>query len=182
MTNIICSMLPVVGNWTTTLANVGVDVSPDAYDGDAWGAYVASSSINPSNWTRSYARSGYIDPLPSRSNLAILPNATVTRIIFDTSNANNLTDTGVEWTSASGAAKQTINVKKEVILAAGVVGSPQLLQLSGVGPSDVLRAAGVNVLSNLPGVGQHLQDHLVRVVPNHLLVVCLHLFWCRAPQ
>ncbi|KAI1796681.1 GMC oxidoreductase [Ganoderma leucocontextum] len=157
-------MLPVVGNWTTALANIGVDVSQDAYNGDAWGAYVASSSINPSNWTRSYARSAYIDPLAPRSNLAILPNATVTRIIFDTSNAKNLTATGVEWASADGASKQTINVKKEVILAGGTVGSPQVLQLSGVGPSDVLKAAGVDTLLDLPGVGQHLQDHLSTAV------------------
>ncbi len=174
--NAICSMLPVVGNWTTTLGNVGVDVSSDAYNGDAWGAFVASSSINPSNWTRSYARSAYIDPLPPRSNLAILPDATVTRIIFDTSNANNLTATGVEWASASGASKQTVKANKEVILAGGTIGSPQLLQLSGVGPSDVLKAAGVNVLVNLPGVGQHLQDHLVRVFSKHIYAVSSHLF------
>ncbi|EJF64278.1 GMC oxidoreductase [Dichomitus squalens LYAD-421 SS1] len=153
-------MLPVVGNWTPTLANVGVASTDDAYGGDGWGTFVATSSINPSNWTRSYARSAYIDPLPPRSNLAILPNATVTRIVFDTSNANNLTATGVEWASADGAAQQTIKANKEVILASGTIGSPQVLQLSGVGPSDVLKAAGVNVLLDLPGVGQHLQDHI----------------------
>ncbi|KAI0751915.1 GMC oxidoreductase [Daedaleopsis nitida] len=156
--------LPVVGQWTETLANIGVEVQADAYGGTGWGAFVASSSINPSNWTRSYSRSAYIDPLPPRSNLNILPNATVTRIIFDTSNATNLTATGVEWASSKDAAKKTVKVRKEVILAGGAVGTPHVLMHSGVGPSDVLKAAGVDVVLDLPGVGQHVQDHISTAV------------------
>ncbi|KAI0640658.1 GMC oxidoreductase [Trametes meyenii] len=152
-------MVPLVGNWTTTLADIGVAVSEDAYGGNNWGAFIATSSINPTNWTRSYSRSAYIDPLPPRSNLAILPNATVTRLVFD-SNTNNLTATGVEWATSASAARQTIKVNKEVILAGGAVGSPHVLLHSGVGPSDVLKAAGVDVKLDLPGVGQHLQDHI----------------------
>ncbi|KAI0820655.1 GMC oxidoreductase [Trametes gibbosa] len=153
-------MVPLVGNWTSTLSDIGVAVSDDAYGGENWGAFIATSSINPTNWTRSYSRSAYIDPLPPRPNLAVLPNATATRIIFDTSNQANLTATGVEWASSSGADRQTIKVNKEVILAGGAVGSPHLLQLSGVGPADVLKAAGVAVKLDLPGVGQHVQDHI----------------------
>ncbi|KAI0686238.1 GMC oxidoreductase [Earliella scabrosa] len=156
--------LPVTGDWTPTLANIGVEVQDDAYGGTSWGAYVASSSINPSDWTRSYSRSGYIDPLPPRSNLAILPSATVTRIVFDTSKANNLTATGVEFASSKDAPRRTIIVRKEVILAGGAVGSPHVLLHSGVGPADVLGAAGVDVKLDLPGVGQHLQDHISTAV------------------
>ena len=154
-------MIPTVGNWTQTLANIGVHVSDDGYDGDGQGAYIANSAINPTNWTRSYSRSAYIDPLPPRSNLAILPNATVTRIIVDTSNSSSIVATGVEYASDAAAARQTVTVKKEVILAGGTVGSPHVLMHSGVGPSDVLTAAGVEVVHELPGVGQHLQDHFV---------------------
>ncbi|CDO69444.1 GMC oxidoreductase [Trametes cinnabarina] len=153
-------MVPIVGNWTSTLADIGVFVNNDAYNGEGWGAFVATSSINPANWTRSYSRSAYIDPLPPRPNLAVLPNATVTRLLFDSSNKNNLTATGVEWAVSANAARQTVKVNKEVILAGGAVGSPTVLMLSGVGPSDVLQAAGVDVLVDLPGVGQHLQDHI----------------------
>ncbi|RPD70182.1 hypothetical protein L226DRAFT_526054 [Lentinus tigrinus ALCF2SS1-7] len=149
-----------VGNWTGTLANAGVEVTPDAYGGENYGAYIATNSINPANWTRSYARSGYIDPLPPRDNLAVLPNATVTRIIFDSSNKDNLTATAVEWASSADAARETIKVRKEVIISSGAMGSPRVLMHSGVGPSDVLQAAGVDVQVSLPGVGQHLQDHL----------------------
>ncbi|OBZ73613.1 Pyranose dehydrogenase 1 [Grifola frondosa] len=73
---------------------------------------------------------------------------------------SNLTATAVEYASSSGAARQTVNVNKEVILAGGSIGSPHVLLLSGVGPTDVLQAAGVPVQVALPGVGQHLQDHI----------------------
>ncbi|KAI8968793.1 hypothetical protein BD414DRAFT_503765 [Trametes punicea] len=151
-------MVPLIGNWTSTLADIGVFVNDDAYGGNGWGALIASSSINPSNWTRSYSRWPYIDPLPP--NLSVLPDTTVTRLLFDTSNKNNLTATGDEWAASADADCQTVKVNKEVILAAGAVGSPQVLMLSGVGPSDVLQAVSVDVQVDLPGVGQHLQDHI----------------------
>ncbi|KAI0684004.1 GMC oxidoreductase [Cytidiella melzeri] len=151
-------MPPIVGDWTETLANIGIPTSVDAYGGEGWGAFIATSNINPSNWTRSYSRSAYIDPLPPRSNLAILTNATVTRLIF--SNGTTLNATAVEFASDRNAARMTVNVNKEVILAGGAIGSPHVLLHSGVGPSDVLQGAGVPMLIELPGVGQHLQDHI----------------------
>ncbi|KAJ3747680.1 hypothetical protein DFH05DRAFT_1480917 [Lentinula detonsa] len=152
----------LVGNWTPSLLTLGIHSNPDAASGDNTGAYITTSSINPSNWTRSYSRSGYIDSLPPRSNLDILASATVTNIVWSSgaSGSGNLTATGVQWASSSTAAKQTVNANKEVILAAGTIGSTQLLQLSGVGPSKYLQAAGVDVQLDLPGVGQRLQDHL----------------------
>ncbi|KAJ3887051.1 hypothetical protein GG344DRAFT_56382 [Lentinula edodes] len=150
----------LVGNWTPSLLTLGIPTNPDAASGDNSGAYITTSSINPSNWTRSYSRSGYIDPLPPRSNLDILTSATVTNIVWQSGTSGNLTATGVQWASSSTAAKQTVNANKEVILAAGSIGSTQLLQLSGVGPSKYLQAAGVDVQLDLPGVGQRLQDHL----------------------
>src|ERR1700691_4957102 len=155
------SMLSTVGDWSPTLEAVGVPVSSDASGGESWGSFVATSSINPGNWTRSYARSAYLDPLPPRPNLSVLPMNTVTRIIFSgNSSDGNLTATQVEYATADGATKNTVNVGKEVILAAGAVGSPQVLMLSGVGPQDVLDAANVEANLILPGVGHHLQDHL----------------------
>ena len=165
---LLCSQFTTIGTWTDTLANAGIETTKDAYSGNAWGAFVATSSINPSNWTRSYARSAYIDPLPPRENLAVLPNATVTRLLFDTSNRDNLTATGVEYASSADAPRQTVRVRKEVILSGGAMGSPRVLMHSGVGPADVLQAAGVEVQVDLPGVGQHLQDHIVRVLPFHI--------------
>jgi choline dehydrogenase-like flavoprotein len=149
-------ILPVVGDWLPTLQNAGIYSNPDPFGGQAWGGFIATSAINPANWTRSYSRSAYIDPLPPRPNLDILSNATVTKILFD----DNMTATGVQFAAVKGGPVTTINVRKEVILAAGAIGSPNILMQSGVGPRDVLTAAGVPVKLDLPGVGQHLQDHI----------------------
>ncbi|PSR72212.1 hypothetical protein PHLCEN_2v11919 [Hermanssonia centrifuga] len=154
-------IVPVVGNWTQTLADIGIPFSADANGGDGWGGFIATSTINPANWTRSYSRSAYIDPLPPRPNLAILANATVTRILFaSNSSQGNLTANAVEYAASSNAPRLTVNVTKEVILAGGAIGSPHVLMHSGVGPQDILQAAGVPVNLALPGVGQHLQDHI----------------------
>ena len=159
---IFCSILPVVGNWTTTLSDIGIPFSADANGGDGWGGFIATSTINPANWTRSYSRSAYIDPLPPRANLAILANATVTRLVFAAnSTQGNLTVSSVEFAASRTAQRQTVSVTKEVILAGGAIGSPQVLMLSGVGPKDVLDAVNIAVNVELPGVGQHLQDHIV---------------------
>jgi choline dehydrogenase len=153
------SVLPVVGDWLPTLQNLGVPLSPDPSGGQAWGGFVATSAINPTNWTRSHSRAAYIDGLPPRDNLHIVANATVLKIIFD----SNMTATGVQFAAVRGGPITTINVKLEVILAAGAIGSPNILMQSGVGPKDTLTAAGVPVLLDLPGVGLHMQDHIVSV-------------------
>ena len=98
----------------------------------------------------------------------MLANAHVTRLLFNsTSSGGNLTAYGVEYVLNGGGQKLSVGVNKEVILAGGSVGSPAVLLYSGVGPSDVLNAAGVPVISELPGVGQHLQDHIVRILCMH---------------
>lgn len=154
------SLVPVVGNWTQTLVDIGIPFSADANGGDGWGAFIATSAINPTNWTRSYSRSAYIDSLPPRSNFDVLANATVTRIIFSNT-SGNITATAVEFAASRTDTKRTVNVTKEVILAGGAIGSPHVLLHSGIGPKDVLQSAGVQLTFELPGVGQHLQDHIV---------------------
>lgn len=142
--------------------NMGIAASSDMYGGQPWGAEVPTSCINPTNWTRSYSRTGYLDPLADQGNYDVLANAHVTRILFDNStSAGNLTANAVEYTTNNGTTKLTVKVNKEVILTAGTIGSPAVLLHSGVGPKDVLSNAGVDLVSELPGVGQHLQDHLV---------------------
>lgn len=155
------STLPVVGRWLPTLENAGIPRCADPLSGEPFGAFITTSSINPTNWTRSEARNAYIDPLPPRGNLHILTNATVTRILFDSSDAANLTATGVEYAFVKGGPRSSVQVRKEVILSGGAIGSPHVLLHSGVGPSDLLGSVGIDLKLNLPGVGQHLQDHVV---------------------
>jgi choline dehydrogenase-like flavoprotein len=156
-------MVSQVGNWTPTWENLGLPALDKPNGGVTLGAFVSPSWINPSNLTRSYAKSAYLDPVLYLPNLSVLVNSTVTRIIFR-DGSGDLTATGVEFAATADGPRQTVSAKKEVIIAAGVIGSPQILMLSGIGPTDILEAANISVRAALPGVGQHLQDHLVGVL------------------
>jgi choline dehydrogenase len=166
-----------VGDWTPTLENLGLPALKEPNGGITIGAFVAPSWINPSNRTRSYSKAAYLDPVLSRPNLSVLVNATATRIIL-TNSSGTLTATGVEFANFASAPRQTVSAKREVILAAGVIGSPQLLMLSGIGPRDVLEGANISVQVELPGVGQHLQDHVVRFFhsfQSHFIILCRYV-------
>ena len=156
-------MINIVANWTSALAGAGIPTLEAPNGGVTMGAFITPSSINPANWTRSYSRSAYIDSLPPRSNLHILPRATVTRLLFSdsSSSSSGLTANAVEFMNLADNKLMTMSVTREVILAGGSLGSPKILLHSGVGPKDVLDAAGVPLKLELPGVGQHLQDHMV---------------------
>ena len=100
----------------------------------------------------------YLNPIKSRRNLHIETKAHVTKLVI-----RDGAVTGIEW--RAGDENFFANAGAEVILAAGAIGSPQILELSGVGDGEHLRRAGVETLVDAPGVGAHLQDHLqVRVV------------------
>ncbi|WP_272006047.1 GMC family oxidoreductase [Roseovarius sp. ZX-A-9] len=95
----------------------------------------------------------YIRPARGRANLRIERRAMATRLIFEGTRA-----IGVEYRQ-NGKTRRAM-AAREVIVSAGAVNSPQLLQLSGVGPGALLREHGLDVVQDTPGVGQHLQDHL----------------------
>jgi len=99
------------------------------------------------------AARAYLYPVLKRPNLDLLCRAMVNRVLFDGKRA-----TGVEFTKGRGKPQQVM--AREVILCGGSINTPQLLQLSGVGNSDELQALNVPVVHHLPGVGEHLQDHL----------------------
>ncbi|MEA2011454.1 MAG: choline dehydrogenase, partial [Actinomycetota bacterium] len=98
------------------------------------------------------ASTAYLRPVEDRPNLTVTTGALATRIVFSEKRA-----TGVEYT-IRGAHR--VAHAGEVILAGGAFNSPQLLQLSGVGNADELSAIGIDVVHNLPGVGENMQDHL----------------------
>jgi len=95
----------------------------------------------------------YLRPARRRANLAVTTHAHVTRITFDGARAS-----GVEW--IRDGRPESATVRREVILSAGAIATPQLLQLSGVGPGALLRAHGLDVLCDAPGVGENLMDHM----------------------
>jgi choline dehydrogenase len=104
------------------------------------------------------AHRAFLEPVMRRPNLKVVTDAMVERIVFD-----GLRATGVQY--RQGGAVRKVRALGEVILAAGAFGSPQLLQLSGIGPGDLLSGVGVDVRVDLPGVGENLHDHwMLRVL------------------
>ncbi|KAK8032132.1 hypothetical protein PG990_001866 [Apiospora arundinis] len=119
------------------------------------GVYWFPTFMDPRKVQRSYARTGHYDGI-NRTSYDLVYNSKVTKI-----NIQDLTANGVSFQTTVNNATRLVKVKakKEVILAAGAVHTPQLLQLSGVGPKSLLDEAGVETVVNLPGVGQNFQDH-----------------------
>ncbi|MEM7194256.1 MAG: choline dehydrogenase [Pseudomonadota bacterium] len=95
----------------------------------------------------------YLRPAMTRPNLKLVKNVLVHKLVM-----NNRTVTGVEY--EQGGRRVSVTANREVILSAGSIGSPHLLQRSGIGPGEVLQQAGIEVVHDLPGVGENLQDHL----------------------
>ena len=108
---------------------------------------------NIRNGRRLSAARAYLHPVMRRPNLEVQTRAYATKILFEGTRA-----VGVEYTKARGGTQQVRT--GEVVLCGGAINSPQLLQLSGVGNASELEALGVPVVHDLPGVGEHLQDHL----------------------
>ena len=101
------------------------------------------------------AAKAFLNPAKSRSNLTIITNALATKIMLDGKRA-----VGVLYKKGiKDAHTFQLNANKEVILSGGAINSPQLLQLSGIGPSDLLETCGIEVQHELPGVGLNLRDH-----------------------
>ena len=105
------------------------------------------------NGVRWSTANAYLKPAKHRDNLTVIPNTLVDQLIFDGQRA-----IGVRYISAGRQMKVFAN--SEVLLSAGSIGSPTILQRSGIGPASVLENAGVKVRVDSPGVGENLQDHL----------------------
>lgn len=101
---------------------------------------------------------GYLKPARSRSNLKIVTHAHVERLLFE--NESGRETKGISFSIKGRPHHAMLNPGGEVLLSAGAIGSPHLLQLSGIGPGDVLAPAGIPVRHALEGVGRNLQDHL----------------------
>ncbi|MBD8451287.1 choline dehydrogenase [Serratia rubidaea] len=111
-------------------------------------------TVTPKGRRASTAR-GYLDQARSRPNLTIVTHALTDRIDFAGKRA-----VGVSYLKGDGNELHTARARKEVLLCAGAIASPQILQRSGVGPAALLKQLDIDVVHDLPGVGENLQDHL----------------------
>jgi choline dehydrogenase len=129
----------------------GLPVTDDYNGAEAEGA--AIYQISTRNGVRASTARSYLKPARGRKNLTVVTRAHATGIDIEDGRA-----TGIRYT-VDGRARAA-KARASVILSAGAVNSPQLLQLSGIGPGEVLRETGIAVKHEMPAVGRHLQDHL----------------------
>ncbi len=141
---------PISAALLEAAVEAGIPRSPDInarhQEGVTWFQFTIK------NGQRHSTAVGYLHPVMGRPNLAVATEAQATRILFEGHRA-----VGVEYVQKGQT--RTARANADVILAAGAVASPQLLEVSGVGRGDVLSAAGVPVFHELKGVGENLQDH-----------------------
>ncbi|KAK8038381.1 glucose-methanol-choline oxidoreductase [Apiospora phragmitis] len=142
--------MPLNNAWMETFSSLGYAVTADPRTGKAVGAFQNPASIDPATKARSYAANA--------PNLTVLTDATVKRIIFEDAPDGPVAK-GVVAQTKDG--ETTLSVRSEVILAAGALQSPQLLELSGIGGRQVLERCGISVLVDNPNVGERLQDHAI---------------------
>ena len=140
--------LPICEAYFAAAAELGIprnhDLTGESQEG------VGYYQLTQKNYRRSSTARGYLGPARGRANLTIRTGVEVLRIVVEKGRA-----IGVEL-----AGEGVIRAEAEVILSSGAIGSPRLLQLSGIGPADPLRELGVPVVLDHPGVGSNLQDHL----------------------
>ncbi len=147
---------PIADHFITASQQIGIPLNPD-YNGETQEGvgYFQQTAHKGFRW--STAR-GFLRPAMRRNNVTLKTKAHTLGVVFDGTRA-----TGVEYLH-KGKKRQAM-AAKEVILSAGAIGSPQILQLSGVGPESLLKKHGIPIVKALEGVGKNLQDHLqIRLV------------------
>ncbi|KAF9073604.1 GMC oxidoreductase [Rhodocollybia butyracea] len=152
---------------SVTLLNMGFKRSRAPYEGDTEGTYLGLNTVHPTLHSRAFAFTAVQACALQRPNLFILTGAEASRILSLNSSEsdNDLEATGVEFsynaTTANDHKFYHAHVRREVILSAGSLKSPQILELSGIGRPDVLSKIGVEVKVPLDGVGENVQEHLI---------------------
>lgn len=146
----------VLEDFSKAMVEAGFELSDDFNTGDNSG--VGYFEVNQRSGWRWNTSKAFLKPARSRRNLTVWTEAQVERLLVerDADGAKRCAGAIVR----RGADAVTVRAKGEVILSAGAINSPQILQVSGIGPADHLRKCGVEVIADLPGVGGNLQDHL----------------------
>ncbi len=119
---------------------------------------VSYFDVNQKSGLRWNTTRAFLRPIMGRSNLEVWTHAQVAKLLLTSDSNGKSHCSGVDVALPSG--RISINAREAVVLSAGAIGTPQILQLSGIGPANLLQKYGITTMVNLPGVGQNLQDHL----------------------
>lgn len=148
---------PVQQYWHATMNGVGIETSPDNMSGKNAGAWNMINTIDPGTQSRSWAANAYYLPVAHRQNLHLVTEAMAREILLE--------QDGEEWIAKgvrirSKDEELTVSAKRETIICAGAVQSPQILEISGVGNPSVLEPAGIGAKVKSLNVGENLREHL----------------------
>ncbi|WP_433057854.1 GMC family oxidoreductase [Dactylosporangium sp. CS-033363] len=147
---------PITAAFLAACAETGIPARADRDGPDNTGCF--PTPVTQHRGARHSAADAYLRPAMRRANLTVVTGASVDRLRLSGPGASKRV-TGVVYRAVDGTVRE-ITAQREVLLCAGAVGSPHILQLSGIGDPDRLRAAGIAPLHELPSVGTGLQDHL----------------------
>ncbi|GAB1318215.1 Glucose-methanol-choline oxidoreductase N-terminal domain-containing protein [Madurella fahalii] len=151
---------PIRKAWAETFKMSDLATAHDPFLEVSVGAFSCLASVDPVKKERSYATTAYYHPIKDRDNLHVLTGAHVLKIDFDKATLSTpIRATSVQY--VHNGELRTVAVAKEVVLAAGAFQSPKVLELSGIGNTQLLAKHGIDVVQHLPGVGENLQDHLI---------------------
>lgn len=149
--------------WHQTLNAAGIESNDRHLSGNNTGCWTSVVSVDLRTCTRSYAAAAYYQPISSRPNLVVLTEAEVREIVLTRERSAHSPTWKAEGVRYSYRGVDfTAYASREVILSAGSIQSPQVLELSGIGNKDILSAAGIQVKIDNANVGENLQDHLSR--------------------
>jgi choline dehydrogenase len=143
---------PVCDAFILGVRNLGLPLNPDYNGASQLGLGYYQRYIDK-GWRISASRA-FLRPVAGRRNLSIRTNAQATKLLFEKAKA-----VGVSYTSGTAEPAKRVRARREVIVAAGAINTPKLLQISGIGPAAMLKERGIAVAHHLPGVGANLQDH-----------------------
>ncbi|OTA64863.1 GMC oxidoreductase [Hypoxylon sp. EC38] len=152
---------PFAQAWPQAWSTLCKPIDSDPIAGVSIGAFNNAATLHPKTRERSHAGNSYFsNEVAQRPNLRVITEALVGKILFtlQTGDFNDLRATGVTFVGKDGERRQ-VSAKREVILAAGAIKSPQLLEISGIGSKDVLAKYGIECLIDNPNVGENFQDH-----------------------
>lgn len=151
--------------WADTIESLGLPGAQDILTSQAAGGLVIPDTVDPTTGIRSYAVNAYLpSETRSRNNLTVRTGVEVKRVLLSKpDNADgDAVATGVQYTEYTTGVTKTATARRQVVISAGTFGSPKILELSGIG--DARRLGAENVVADVPGVGENLQNHPMTMV------------------
>ena len=149
-------------HWHETCNKLGINTNESHFSGSNIGCWTSLTGVTPDTRERSYAATAYYRPNAKRPNLVLLTEAFVKEVVLE-KEGEEWVAKGVKFTHEGE--EHVVKTEGEIIISCGSVQSPQLLEISGIGRPEILKAAGIDVKVDSSKVGENLQEHMSESTP-----------------